>query len=186
MNTDGASKPPSLTTAPADYAVAGAAAAMTNQDQGHLARAVELARIGSQRGDGGPFGAVVVDAGGKVIAEGWNRVVISHDPTAHAEIAAIRAACAALHVFHLSGVTLYASSEPCPMCLAAAYWARIPRIVYANSRLEAAAIGFCDDELYAQLARDCGQRNIIMEHQPLAGALEPMREWAGNPGRTAY
>ncbi|MDR2189137.1 MAG: nucleoside deaminase [Azonexus sp.] len=157
-----------------------------NPDESHLARAVELARAGSQRGDGGPFGAVIVGADGKVIAEGWNRVVVDHDPSAHAEIVAIRAACAALQVFHLSGVTLYASSEPCPMCLAAACWARIPRLVYANSRTEAAAIGFCDDELYDQLRPDCGQRNIILEHRPLAGSLEPMQAWADDPGRTAY
>jgi tRNA(Arg) A34 adenosine deaminase TadA len=79
---------------------------------------------------------------GKIIGEGWNRVVASKDPTAHAEIAAIRMACAALGHFHLRDCTLYASSEPCPMCLSAAYWARIGRIVFANSRAEAAAIGF--------------------------------------------
>ena len=119
---------------------------MANDDR-FLARAVELAAAGSERGDGGPFGAVIVRAG-EIVGEGWNRVVAGKDPTAHAEIGAIRAACAALASFHLPGCTLYASSEPCPMCLAAAYWARIERIVFANSRAEAAAIGFCDDDLY--------------------------------------
>jgi tRNA(Arg) A34 adenosine deaminase TadA len=150
-----------------------------------LARAVDLARAGSKRGDGGPFGAVIVCAG-NILAEAWNRVVIGHDPTAHAEIAAIRAACAALGSFHLPGAVLYASSEPCPMCLSAAYWARVERIVFANSRAEAAAIGFCDDELYDQLTRACPERRIIMEHRPLPGALEPMLAWADDPGRTPY
>ena len=121
-----------------------------NPDDLFLRRAIELARQGSERGDGGPFGAVLV-RDGKIIAEGWNRVVASLDPTAHAEIGAIRTACAAVGSFHLPNTTLYASSEPCPMCLSAAYWARIERIVFANSRAEAAAIGFCDDELYSEL-----------------------------------
>ncbi|PKO34852.1 MAG: nucleoside deaminase [Betaproteobacteria bacterium HGW-Betaproteobacteria-7] len=156
-----------------------------NPDDIFLARAIELARQGSQLGEGGPFGAVIVHDG-KIIGEGWNRVVGSKDPTAHAEIAAIRIACATLGQFHLSGCTLYASSEPCPMCLSAAYWARIGRIVFANSRAEAAAIGFCDDELYDELNRGIAERRINMEHRPLPGALEPMCEWAENPLHTPY
>ncbi len=154
-------------------------------DDRFLARAVELAATGSERGDGGPFGAVIVRAG-KIVGEGWNRVVAGKDPTAHAEIGAIRAACAALGGFHLPGCTLYASSEPCPMCLAAAYWARIDRIVFANSRAEAAAIGFCDDDLYSELGRDLTARRIAMEHRPLPAALEPLRRWANDPRRTPY
>jgi guanine deaminase len=100
-----------------------------NPDDQFLARAIALAQQGSENGEGGPFGAVIVHDG-KIIAEGWNRVVASGDPTAHAEISAIRSACAALGNFHLTGCTLYASSEPCPMCLSAAYWARIERIVF--------------------------------------------------------
>ncbi len=118
---------------------------MKTDDQ-FLAHAIDLARKGSELGEGGPFGAVIV-RDGKIIGEGWNRVVATHDPTAHAEIIAVRTACAAVDCFHLPKTTLYASSEPCPMCLAAAYWARIERIVFANSRAEAAAIGFCDDDL---------------------------------------
>ena len=154
-------------------------------DEQFLARAVELAGIGSERGDGGPFGAVIV-GDGKIIGEGWNRVVVSRDPTAHAEIMAIRAACAAVDGFHLPDSTLYASSEPCPMCLAAAYWARIGRIVFANSRAEAAAIGFCDDDLYNELNRHYAARRIVMEHHPLPDALLPLKRWAGNPERTPY
>ena len=154
-------------------------------DDQFLARAIELARQGSENGEGGPFGAVIV-RDGKIIAEGWNRVVASHDPTAHGEISAIRTACAGSDHFLLHGCTLYASSEPCPMCLSAAYWARIDRIVFANSRAEAAAIGFCDDELYSELNRHFSARSIVMEHHPTAGALEPLERWAANPGRIPY
>jgi tRNA(Arg) A34 adenosine deaminase TadA len=154
-------------------------------DDRFLARALELAAAGSERGDGGPFGAVIVRAG-EIVGEGWNRVVAGKDPTAHAEIGAIRAACAALASFHLPGCILYASSEPCPMCLAAAYWARIERIVFANSRAEAAAIGFCDDELYRELGSDGSARRIPAEHRPLPGAAEPLLRWAARPDRTPY
>ena len=156
-----------------------------NPDDLFLRRAIELARQGSERGEGGPFGAVLV-RDGKIIAEGWNRVVASHDPTAHAEIGAIRTACAATGSFHLPNTTLYASSEPCPMCLSAAYWARIGRIVFANSRAEAAAIGFCDDELYSELTRHFTARSIVMEHHPLPDSLEPLKRWAANPVRIPY
>lgn len=156
-----------------------------NPDDLFLSRAIELARQGSERGEGGPFGAVLV-RDGKIIAESWNRVVASRDPTAHAEIGAIRTACAAVDSFHLPNSTLYASSEPCPMCLSAAYWARIERIVFANSRAEAAAIGFCDDELYCELGRHFTARSIVMEHHPLPGSLLPLQNWAGNPARVPY
>ena len=156
-----------------------------HDDDYFLARAIELATRGSQAGEGGPFGAVLV-RDGHIIAEGWNRVVASNDPTAHAEIGAIRTACAGAGHFHLPGCTLYASSEPCPMCLSAAYWARIERIVFANSRAEAAAIGFCDDELYSELNRHFSARSIVMEHRPLPGALDPMRQWSANPHHVSY
>lgn len=154
-------------------------------DDFFLARALELAATGSQSHQGGPFGAVVV-IGGRIVGEGWNRVVASKDPTAHAEVGAIRAACIALDRFHLTEATLYASSEPCPMCLAAAYWARIERIVYANPRSAAAAIGFCDDELYGELCRSDRERRIVMEHRPLPGADAVLRDWAATPGRVSY
>ena len=157
---------------------------MKTDDQ-FLAHAIDLARKGSELGEGGPFGAVIV-RDGKIIGEGWNRVVATHDPTAHAEIIAVRTACAAVDCFHLPKTTLYASSEPCPMCLAAAYWARIGRIVFANSRAEAAAIGFCDDELYSELSRPFPARSIVMEHHPMPDALLPLQRWAGNPDRTPY
>ncbi len=156
-----------------------------DHDERFLARALELALKGSELNEGGPFGAVLVRAG-KIIGEGWNRVVASSDPTAHAEIGAIRMACAAVNSFHLPKTTLYASSEPCPMCLSAAYWARIERIVFANSRAEAAAIGFCDDELYSELNRHFSTRRIVMEHHPMPDALLPLQHWANNPNRTPY
>lgn len=156
-----------------------------NQDDFFLARAVELAQRNVETCEGGPFGAVVV-CGGKIIGEGWNRVVASKDPTAHAEIMAIRAACVAVDAFHLTDSVLYASSEPCPMCLSAAYWARVERIVFANSRAEAAAIGFCDDDLYCELNLPLEQRQIRTEHHPLPGALLPLQQWFANPQRTRY
>ena len=158
---------------------------MTEMDHRFLMRAIELARRGANAGDGGPFGAVIVRQG-EVLAEDWNRVVANKDPTAHAEIGAIRQACSRTGHYHLPGCTLYASSEPCPMCLSAAYWARIERIVFANSRSEAAAIGFCDDELYCELGRHFSARSIVMEHHPLPEALDPLRCWAANPQRTTY
>ncbi|MBL8405549.1 MAG: nucleoside deaminase [Dechloromonas sp.] len=156
-----------------------------HSDDVFLTRAIELARLGSEAGEGGPFGAVIV-RDGRIIAESWNRVVASHDPTAHAEISAIRSACAQLGNFHLTGCTLYASSEPCPMCLAATYWARIGRVVFANSRIEAASVGFCDDTLYDELNRHFSERSIVMEHRPLPGALEPLIAWSANPTRITY
>ena len=156
-----------------------------NADDFFLARAIELAQKGSELGEGGPFGAVIVQQG-KIVAEGWNRVVASRDPTAHAEIGAIRTACAAVDSFHLPNSTLYASSEPCPMCLSAAYWARIERVVFANSRAEAAAIGFCDDELYCELGRHFSARSIVMEHHPLPGSLLPLQRWACDPAHICH
>ncbi|MBL8419738.1 MAG: nucleoside deaminase [Dechloromonas sp.] len=158
---------------------------MNADDDLFLARAIKLALKGSERGEGGPFGAIIV-CDGKIIGEGWNRVVVNRDPTAHAEIVAIRTACATVDRFHLPNSTLYASSEPCPMCLAAAYWARIERIVFANSRAEAAAIGFCDDDLYCELNRPFSARSIVMEHHPIPDALLPLQRWASNPDRTPY
>lgn len=156
-----------------------------NNDDLFLARTIELAQNGSELGEGGPFGAVIV-SDGKIIAESWNQVVVSRDPTAHAEIMAIRQACAAVDRFHLPKSTLYTSSEPCPMCLSAAYWAKIERIVFANTRAEAAAIGFCDDQLYSELNRHFSARSIVMEHHPMPNGLLPMQQWANNPQRTPY
>lgn len=159
-----------------------------NSDHFFLQRAVALAMRNAVPGgcpEGGPFGAVVV-RNGSIIGEGWNQVLASHDPTAHAEVQAIRAACRAQGDHHLSGATLYASSEPCPLCLAAAYWARIARIVFANPRQAAAAIGFCDDDLYCELAQPLTARSLPIEHLPLPDADAPLRRWLDDPQHTLY
>ena len=156
-----------------------------NDDAFFLKRAIELATESVTDGKGGPFGAVIVRAGA-IVGEGCNRVVPTCDPTAHAELMAIRAACSALGSFHLSDCTLYASSEPCPMCLSAAYWARISRIVFANPRAEAAAAGFCDDELYDELRRPHAERRLVTIHLPVPGAAEPFRRWQNSPSRQPY
>ncbi|MBM3540264.1 MAG: nucleoside deaminase, partial [Alphaproteobacteria bacterium] len=117
-----------------------------------MRRAIALSRERSATGEGGPFGAVVV-RDGTIISEGWNQVVGGNDPTAHAEIVAIRRACAHRGSFSLDGCEIYTSCEPCPMCLAAILWARIGRIYYANTRVDAAAIGFDDDYFYREVAK---------------------------------
>lgn len=154
-------------------------------DELFLRRALTLAANNLQTGDGGPFGAVVVK-NDKIIGEDWNQVVVQQDPTAHAEIQAIREACRHSQSFHLEGSILYASSEPCPMCLAAAYWARISQIIYANPRSVAAMIGFCDDDLYQELDPAHGKRRLPCQHLPLPDADRPLRDWFANPGRTRY
>jgi tRNA(Arg) A34 adenosine deaminase TadA len=159
---------------------------MTAQpDERFLRRAIELSRHGMEAGDGGPFGAVVV-RGVEVIGEGWNRVVCCNDPTAHAEVEAIRAACRRLGTFRLSGCVLYASAEPCPMCLAAIYWARIDRIVFAGSAADAAAIGFDDALFYEQLGRAPDLRQVPQVQMLREEALAVMRDYAANPDRVRY
>lgn len=121
-------------------------------DQKMLAMALEEARAGSQSGEGGPFGAVITDEGGRVLSAAHNQVLAGHDPTAHAEIQAIRQAAASLGSHDLTGCTLYTSCEPCPMCLAAIIWAGIRRVVYGCTREDAAVIGFRDEAIYDYLA----------------------------------
>lgn len=154
-------------------------------DELHLARAVALSRQHMQAGAGGPFGAVVV-RDGQVLAEGWNQVTSRNDPTAHAEVVAIRAACAAVADFSLAGATLYTSCEPCPMCLASAYWARIGRIVYANTRDEAAAIGFDDAFIYDEMPKLPAERSLPMEHRPHPDAAAVFAAWIAKADRVRY
>lgn len=155
-----------------------------NNDEMFLQRAIDLATE-SVAQQGGPFGAVVA-LDGRIVGEGSNRVVEKNDPTAHAEIEALRAAGASLGRFHLTGCVLYASSEPCPMCLAAANWARVDRIVFANPRAVAAAAGFCDDDLFAQLALPPSERNLPSTRIALPGADEPIRLWRAMDQRVPY
>jgi tRNA(Arg) A34 adenosine deaminase TadA len=159
--------------------------AVSADDHRHLARAVALSREHMEAGEGGPFGAVIARHG-KVLAEGWNQVTSSNDPTAHAEVVAIRRACAAVDTFALEGAVLYASCEPCPMCLAAAYWARISRIVYANTRDQAAAIGFDDAFIYDEMPKPPSQRILPMQHAPSEEAEAVFRAWMNKPDRIAY
>jgi tRNA(Arg) A34 adenosine deaminase TadA len=154
------------------------------QDREYLREAIGLARR-SGAGTGGPFGAIVV-IGGSIVGRGQNRVTSALDPTAHAEVVAIREACAALGRFELRGATLYASCEPCPMCLAAACWARVARIVYSSTRDDAAAAGFDDATLHAELAAPAAARKLPMESFLREEGLEAFRIWQANPNRTAY
>jgi tRNA(Arg) A34 adenosine deaminase TadA len=150
-----------------------------------LAEAAALAVAGMRAGRGGPFGAVVVREG-EVLGRGCNRVLESGDPTAHAEVTAIREACRALGGFSLAGCTLYTSCEPCPMCLGAAYWARVDRIVYANTRRDAAAIGFSDDFIYRELARPLARRKLPIRRLASPEARDAFREWRDKADKTPY
>jgi guanine deaminase len=150
-----------------------------------MRRALALARATLDQGAGGPFGAVIVKDG-TIIAEGANRVTSSNDPTAHAEIVAIRAACASLAHFSLKGCAIYTSCEPCPMCLAAIYWARIGRIFYANARADAARIGFDDEFLYRELALPLERRAIAMTRLASDEARAAFDGWLAKPDKTPY
>jgi tRNA(Arg) A34 adenosine deaminase TadA len=150
-----------------------------------LSRAIALGAETMRAGRGGPFGAVVVEAG-IVIGEGANRVIETCDPTAHAEVLAIRAACARKGTFSLTGTTIYASSEPCPMCLAAIYWARIDSIVFSSGRKDAARAGFDDAVFYEELHRAPLERRVPMRQMQLPESPRLFDEWLAKPDRTPY
>lgn len=145
-------------------------------EEAFMRRAIELARIHMRQRHGGPFGAVVVKDGA-IIGEGWNAVAATHDPTAHAEIVAIRAATARLGSFDLHGADLYASCQPCPMCLAAAYWARVSRIYVAASGEDAAAIGFGDGMDFSEIVRSGSERSASAPPRHHVEALGVFAEW---------
>jgi tRNA(Arg) A34 adenosine deaminase TadA len=150
-----------------------------------MREAIRLSSRQMQRGEGGPFGAVVV-CNGKVVGRGWNRVTSANDPTAHAEIVAIRQACRRLKTFRLDRCVLYTSCEPCPMCLSAIYWARIRKVYYANTRQDAARIGFDDAVLYREVARPVGRRKLAMRQCLRQEALEAFRQWESKPDKIPY
>ena len=158
-----------------------------DQDSHHLymQRAAEISRQKMLAGEGGPFGAGVV-RDDSIIGEGWNRVTSTADPTAHAEIVAIRDACSRVGSFTLEGALIYTSCEPCPMCLAAIWWARISRIYYANTRNDAARIGFDDAEIYQEVTRDLTDRRIPLVHCPNQEAVQAMREWTEKQDKIPY
>ena len=150
-----------------------------------MQEAIGLAEKGMWSGRGGPFGCVIVRRN-EIIARGNNRVTSTHDPTAHAEVTAIREACRDLRTFQLADCELYTSCEPCPMCLAAIYWARIPTVYYGNTRADAAAIGFDDDFIYQQIPLPPNERTVKMQPLLREMALKTFKAWSDNPNKIAY
>ncbi len=150
-----------------------------------MQKAVELSDYGMTNNFGGPFGAVIVKDG-EVIAEGWNNVTSTNDPTAHAEVTAIRNACKKLKTFDLSGCELYTSCEPCPRCLAAIYWSRINKIYYANTKKDAADIDFDDNFIYEEFAKDVKDRSIPMEQLCRDRAIKVFKKWIDKSDRIEY
>jgi tRNA(Arg) A34 adenosine deaminase TadA len=154
--------------------------------QGEFMReAVRLSRVKMQAGQGGPFGAVVV-RNGKIVARGWNKVTSSNDPTAHAEVTAIREACKKLKTFQLDDCELYTSCEPCPMCLSAIYWARFKKVYYANTRRDAAKIDFDDDLIYREVAQPISKRIIPMKQLLRGEAIKVFTEWKNKSDKIRY
>ncbi|HEU5351650.1 MAG TPA: nucleoside deaminase [Terracidiphilus sp.] len=150
-----------------------------------LRRAIQLATENVLSGRGGPFAAVVVRQG-RIVGEGVNTVTADNDPTAHGEVNAIRAACRALGVFTLAGCRLYTSCEPCPMCLAASYWARLDSIYYGASAADAARAGFDDAFLYAELRRDAPQRTLPSTQLLAQEAWSSFAAWIASDSKIAY
>ncbi len=154
-------------------------------NEAFMREAIALSIEKMEAGEGGPFGAVVVKDGA-VVGRGWNRVTSSNDPTAHAEVMAIRDACQALGTFDLSGCELYTSCEPCPMCLAAIYWARLDKLYYAATRADAAAAGFDDEFLYQEVSKPWKNRELSAEQGLAAEAQKAFNAWKDKADRTPY
>jgi guanine deaminase len=150
-----------------------------------MREAIRLSVQTMRRSQGGPFGAVVV-RGGKVVGRGWNQVTSANDPTAHAEIVAIREACRRLKSFQLNDCDLYTSCEPCPMCLSAIYWARLRNVFYGNTRKDAAKIDFDDDFLYREVALPMRRRKLRMKQLLRDEALAAFSEWQQKPDKVRY
>ena len=155
------------------------------RDLKFLKRAIELSRQGMKGGKGGPFGCVVV-MGDEIVGEGCNQVTSSNDPTAHAEVVAIRSACQKLGTYQLTECDIYTSCEPCPMCLGAIYWARPRRVIYANTKKEAAAIEFDDDFIYDEINTDMENRKIPFIHMPHPEARAVFEDWKSWEGKIRY
>lgn len=158
---------------------------MNNFNEAFMRRAIELAREGMSKGAGGPFGAVVVK-NGQIISEGNNEVTSTNDPTAHAEIVAIRRACENLGSFQLTDCDIYTSCEPCPMCLGAIYWARPRAVYFAATRNDAAEIGFDDAFIYEQIQLPHDQRSIPQIHKPSSEAKAVMDAWRSKADKIEY
>lgn len=158
---------------------------ISQAEQKFLERAIELSRQGMQHGNGGPFGCVIV-MNDEIIGEGYNMVTATNDPTAHAEIVAIRQACKKINSYQLVDCHVFASSEPCPMCLGAIYWARPKRVIYANTRQDAAAIEFDDDFIYKEISAEMEKRKIPFIHHPHPLARQVFDEWKNLENKTRY
>lgn len=159
---------------------------MTGKDKiAFMREAVRLSIENVESGKGGPFGAVVVKEG-RIIAKGTNQVTANNDPTAHAEVVAIRKACKALNSFQLHGCEIYCSCEPCPMCLGAIYWARPDKVFFANSKEDAASIMFDDKFIYEELERPFAERKLFTKQMLREEALEAFTKWAESTNKTEY
>jgi len=158
---------------------------LTEREKLFLERAIELSRQGMLDGHGGPFGCVIVREN-EIVGEGCNQVTASNDPTAHAEVVAIRDACRKLNTFQLTGCEIYASCEPCPMCLGAIYWARPLRVIYANTKKDASAIEFDDDFIYKEINTVQADRKIPFLHYPHPLAMEVFEQWKAMATKKLY
>jgi tRNA(Arg) A34 adenosine deaminase TadA len=147
--------------------------------------AIELGRKGMQADDGGPFGAIIVK-NGKIIGEGWNRVLLSNDPTAHGEITAIRDACKNIQSYDLSGCEIYTSGQPCPMCLSAIYWAHVSRVFYGFNIQAAATANFDDAFIFQELIKPASERKIPQIQILETEALKLLKDYTANPDRILY
>jgi len=154
-------------------------------DNPFMARAIQLSLDNVLSGKGGPFGAVIVK-NGNIVAEGVNRVTLVNDPTAHAEVVAIREACAKLAAFELADCEIYTSCEPCPMCLGAIYWARLARVYFGNLASDASKIGFDDSFIYREIAQVLRKRSIPMVPLMREQALAAFRAWEEKPNKILY
>jgi guanine deaminase len=150
-----------------------------------MREAIRLSFETMRSNTGGPFGAVVVKDG-EIIARGFNKVVSTNDPTAHAEVVAIREACKTLNTFQLSGCELYTSCEPCPMCLSAIYWARPDKVYFGNTKEDAAKINFDDAFIYTEIMTDLGERKIPIEQLLHDEAIEAFNEWQQKTDKVSY
>jgi len=150
-----------------------------------MLEAIQLSINNVEEGKGGPFGAVIVKDG-KIIARGVNRVTTNNDPTAHAEVVAIREACKVLNTFQLTGCEIYTSCEPCPMCLGAIYWARPDKLFYANSKEDAAAIQFDDRFIYEEIAKPVEERKLFTKQILRDEALKAFKKWSESTNKIEY
>lgn len=158
---------------------------MTEKDSYFMQKAIDLAQKGANSNSGGPFGAVIVKDN-KIIAEGYNKVTSTNDPTAHAEIVAIKKACKKLNSFQLEDCVIYTSCEPCPMCLGAIYWARPKKVFYACNRDDASVIDFDDQFIYDELKKQINDRQIEFNNIMREDGLKVFKNWNDKPDKIKY